>query len=337
MSVKGENPLARGVHAVQQISELLAVWGRALRQRRLDLSFRAGGGIRIRIVERPAEWMAEEALQKLISDIRIIAGRTLPSGSLDYGIFKADGKQLSRAILTVLYDEATGRPIAFNALAVLDVAMHGRPAAVTHLGLVMVDPDIRGQGLSWILYGLTCLILFVRNQFRPLWLSNVTQVPAVVGMVAETFSDVFPRPDPSARRSFEHLLLARQIMTRHRSAFGVGEEAGFDEARFVISNAYTGGSDHLKKTYAAAAKHRHAEFNEFCAAELDYARGDDVLQIGRIDLAASRRYLLNSVPRKSLPSLLATIGFLLLQRIALPVVYWASPDKPWGILRPWTK
>jgi hypothetical protein len=331
------NPVARGVLAIRRISELLAVWAQALRQRRLDLSFRMAGGIRVRIVERPAEWMPREAIETLIDDIRIVAGGALPSGSLDYGIFQTDGQQLSRAILTILYDEATGKPIAFNALAVLDVVMHGRPATVTHLGLVMVDPDIRGHGLSWILYGLTCLILFVRNQFRPLWLSNVTQVPAVVGMVSETFSDVFPRPDPSARRSFEHLLLARQIMARHRSAFGVGEEAGFDEARFVISDAYTGGSDHLKKTFAIAPKHRHDEFNEFCARELDYDRGDDVLQIGRIDLAASRRYLLTSVPRKSLPGLLATIGFLLLQRIALPVLYWFSPDKPWGVLRSWTR
>ena len=329
--------MAHGLFALRRISELLAVWAQALRQRRLDLSFRTAGGIRVRIVERPAEWMPREAIETLIDDIRIVAGGALPSGSLDYGIFQTDGKQLSRAILTILYDEATGKPIAFNALAVLDVVMHGRPATVTHLGLVMVDPDIQGHGLSWILYGLTCLILFVRNQFRSLWLSNVTQVPAVVGMVSETFSDVFPRPDPSARRSFEHLLLARQIMASHRSAFGVGEEAGFDEARFVISDAYTGGSDHLKKTFAVAPKHRHEEFNRFCARELDYDRGDDVLQIGRIDLATSRRYLLNSVPRESLPGLLATIGFLVFQRIALPVLYWFSADKPWGVLRPMTK
>jgi hypothetical protein len=162
-------------------------------------------------------------------------------------------------------------------------------------------------------------------------------VPAVAGMVAETFSDVFPGPDPSARRSFEHLLLARQIMARHRSAFGVGEEAGFDEARFVIANAYTGGSDALKKTFAAAPKHRREDFNEFCARELDYERGDDLLQIGRIDLAASRRYLLNDVPRGSLPGLLATLGFLVFQRVALPALYWFTADKPWGVLRPWVK
>lgn len=335
MSAPTGSALSRSVDAVQQISGLLAVWARALRQKRLDLSFRAGDGIRIRIVERPAEWMPDDAVQRLLDDIKIVAARTLPAGTLDYGIFQTGGKQLSRAVLTVLYDEATGRPIAFNALAVLDVVMHGRSSSVIHLGLVMVDPDIRGQGLSWILYGLTCLILFVRNQFRPLWLSNVTQVPAVVGMVCETFSDVFPRPDPSARRSFEHLVLARQIMTRHRSAFGVGEEAQFDEARFVISNAYTGGSDHLKKTFQSAPKHRQEEFNQYCSKELDYERGDDVLQIGRIDLAASRRYLMTSVPRKSLPALLATVGFLVFQRFALPVLYWFSADKPWGVLRQW--
>jgi GNAT superfamily N-acetyltransferase len=336
MTRAGAGP-ARGAPAIARSGGALAVWFRALRQRRLDLTFRASGGIRIRIVERPAEWMAPEAISELLADIALVAARTLPSASLDYGIFKSDGESLSRAILTILYDEASGRPIAFNALAVLDVAMHGRPTTVTHLGLVMVDPEIRGHGLSWILYGLTCLILFVRNQFRPLWLSNVTQVPAVVGMVAETFSEVFPGPDPAPRRSFEHLLLARQIMARHRSAFGVGAEAGFDEARFVISDAYTGGSDALKKAFAAAPKHRREEFNDFCARELDYQRGDDVLQIGRIDLAASRRYLLNDVPRTSLPGLLATLGFLVFQRVALPVLYWFTADKPWGVLRPWTK
>lgn len=30
---------------------------------------------------------------------------------------------------------------------------------------------------------------------RPLWVSSVTQVPAVVGMVSETFSQVFPAQD----------------------------------------------------------------------------------------------------------------------------------------------
>ena len=40
----------------------------------------------------------------------------------------------------------------------------------------MVDPDARSRGFSWVLYGLTCVLLFVRNGLRPLYVSNVTQV-----------------------------------------------------------------------------------------------------------------------------------------------------------------
>jgi hypothetical protein len=187
-----------------------------------------------------------------------------------------------------------------------------------------------------VLYGLTALVLFARDGLRQKWISNVTQVPSVVGMVSQTFSDVFPSPHPDARQSFAHLQLARGIMSRHRAVFGVGAEAGFDEARFVITNAYTGGSDALKKTFEAAPKHRDEQYNAFCARELDYARGDDVLQIGRIDLAGARRYLLSEVPPGSLPALLATGAALALQRLVLPAIHWMDDTRPFGILRPRT-
>ena len=241
---------------------------------------------------------------------------------------------MSRAIVTLICEEDTGRPIAFNALSVMDVDLDGEPTQVTHLGLVMVDPDVRGQGLSWVLYGLTALVLFARDGMRPKWISNVTQVPAVVGMVSDTFSDVFPSPLPGARQSFAHLQLARGIMAQHRAVFGVGDDAGFDEARFVITNAYTGGSDALKKTFESAPKHRNEQYNDFCARELDYARGDDVLQLGRIDLAGARRYLLSEVPHGSLPALLAASAMLALQRLVLPVVYWMDDTRAFGTLRP---
>jgi hypothetical protein len=134
-----------------------------------------------------------------------------------------------------------GRPVAFNALAIIDLDLGDGPTEVLHLGLVMVDPDLRSRGLSWILYGLTCVLLFFRNQMRPLWVSNVTQVPAIVGMVSETFSDVRPMPERPRESSLRHVLLARAIMRDHRHVFGVGEDAGFDEDRMVITNAYTGG------------------------------------------------------------------------------------------------
>jgi hypothetical protein len=309
-------------------------WWQALSQPQIDLTLRTHAGLVTRIVESPGRSLPEVDLEALVAQLRIVAAKTLPVQDLTYGVFSGEREKLSRAVVTLISEEATGRPIAFNALSIMPVELDGEPAEVTHLGLVMVDPDERGQGLSWVLYGLTALVLFARDGLRPKWISNVTQVPAVVGMVCETFSDVFPSPHPDARQSFAHLQLARGIMRRHRAVFGVGDDAGFEEARFVITNAYTGGSDALKKSFESAPKHRDPQYEAFCTRELDYGRGDDILQIGRIDLAVARRYLLREVPPGSLPALLAAGVVLSLQRLLLPVFYWLDDSRAFGSLRP---
>jgi len=313
---------------------MLSVWYKALTQNYLDLNLRPTSGVTARIVERPGLWMPQQEIDALLGDLRRIARTTLPDGDLNYGILTGDRDRLAKSIVTILHDRKTGAPVAFNALAVMDVDLHAKPAEVLHMGLVMVDPGVRSQGFSWVLYGLTCLVLFFRNQMRPLWLSNVTQVPAIVGMVTETFSNVFPSPKAEARRSFEHVLLARAIMSRHRYVFGVGMNAGFDEKRFVITNAYTGGSDDLKKTFDSAPKHRDQVYNEFCRCELNYDRGDDVLQLCQLSLETARRFVLKDVPRRSLPAVLGVLGFVALNKLVLPVAYWLTPDRQWGILRP---
>ena len=307
----------------------------SLGRRHLDVTLRSGRELTVRILERPGRWMAAEALDALVADLRTVAGRTLAAGELDYGVFSGDRSRLEEVVIT-LVRRRDGRPVAFNALALMAVETEPQPTEVLHLGLVMVDPDERSKSLSWVLYGLTCFLIFFRNQMRPLWISNVTQVPAVVGMVAEMFSDVWPDPRPASgsRRTLEHLILARRILAGHRHVFGVGPEAGFDEDRFVITDAYTGGSDSLKKPFEAAARHRDPVHNDFCARELDYARGDDLIQLGRMDLAAIGRYLSREVPRGALGAVLLAGGMVALRRLVLPVVHWADAGRAFGILRP---
>jgi hypothetical protein len=293
----------------------------------------AKGGLSVRIVERPGKWMTSVELAALTRDLSEVAAKTLPAGSLTYGIFSGDRSRLEQSVITLVYDRTTKRPLAFNALALMDISLANRTQSVLHLGLVMVDPEVRGRGLSWILYGLTCLLMFFRNQFRPFWVSNVTQVPAVVGLVSEGFAGVFPHPSSEGRRSLVQLLLARQIMAHHRHVFGVGPEAGFDETRFVITNAYTGGSDDLKKTFADATKHRNEVYNRFCEEQLDYQRGDDFLQLGQMDLQSATGYLKDSVPRGSLAALFVASISVLLPRVILPVKHWFGANRHWSILR----
>lgn len=298
----------------------------------LDVQLETGAGVRTRIVERPSLCLEPEACGRLVADLRSVAHSVLGDGELSYGVLTGDAERLSRIVVTVLYDRDSGRPIAFNALSILACRLRGRDEEVLHLGLVMVAPEHRGRRLSWVLYGLTCVMLFLRRQLRPLWISNVTQVPAIVGMVAESFARVFPAA--RSRRSHDHLVLAREILRKHRAAFGVGEEAGFDAERFVVTNAYTGGSDDLKKSFDEAQKHRDPVYNEMCRRELDYERGDDFLQLGQFNLAMLQRYLLKTVPRDSLPALLGQLAFAGVGSIALPLVHWLSPNRPLGELRP---
>ena len=305
---------------------------KSLGREHMDVSLRNGRDRVARIMERPGRWMSDADLEALTDDLRQIAAKTLEQGSLDYGVFAGDRSRMRDTIVT-LVTTREGTPIAFNALAIMTLDTQPEPVDVLHLGLVMVDPDQRSGGLSWVLYGLTCFLLFMRNQCRPLWISNVTQVPSVVGMVSEMFSDIWPRPDAS-RRTLTHVMLARRIMSNQRHVFGVGQDAQFDEDRFVITNAYTGGSDELKKTWDDAPKHRDVIFNDFCERELDYERGDDVLQLGRMDMPAIRRYLSRDVPRSAILGVVVAAAFVMMQRLVLPVVYWCDSTRSYSILRP---
>ncbi len=304
-------------------------------RRHLKLRMGVGRGLTLRIVERPGLALPPDQLAALVGELKQIAQKVLPDEPLDYGVLGGDRGRLDHAVITVLYDSRTGAPVAFNALALMDATLAGRPVEVLHLGLVMVDPGMRGRGLSELLYGLTCVLIFLRRGCRPVRLSSVTQVPAVLGMVCETFDQVFPTPEHRSNPSFVHRTLARQIMARHRQVFGVGPEAGFDEDRSVILDSYTGGSDNLKKTFDDAPKHRKAVYNAMCAGELDYGRGDDFLQIGLLNMEAARRYLARVAGPSSGAWFALRLMIFAVQSALLPALHWFDSDEPMGRLRPW--
>jgi hypothetical protein len=286
-----------------------------------------------RVLERPGLWMSQTELEQLVEDLRAVVS-TLNIPDLEYGIVTGKKEALDKAVITLIYEGKTKRPIAFNALSIMDCTLRGKHNPVVHLGLVVIDPSVRAKGLSWILYGLTTFLLFFKNRFKPLWISNVTQVPAIVGMVSESFGNVYPNPLKNIRRSYDHLVLAREIMLNHRHVFGVGPEAGFDEENFVITNAYTGGSDHLKKTWEQAPKHRNEKFNDFAKEKLNYQRGDDVLQLGQMDVKTYYHYMIHSIPNGSKIILLYKIFFNAFEFSLIPVLHWFSASKPLGVLRP---
>ena len=291
--------------------------------------------LRVKLIERPGRWMADDEWQSALQDVRTVVEQCETKQPLDYGVQGDDKNYFDNAIITVVYDAQNDRPIAFNAMYYMHLNIAGQPHDAIHLGLVMVDPQYRSRGLTWVLFGLPCVLLFFRNLLQPIWISNVTQVPAAFGLVCNSYDNVFPNSGAGARRSFQHVVIADQVIQNYRFVFGVGDDAVFDRERFVITNAYTGGSDGLKKSFAETSKHRNSLYNEICERELDYERGDDFLQIGQLNLTAIKHYLLHDVPRRSLLAIIYHTGFLLVSAILLPAVRWFNSNVRMGELRPW--
>jgi hypothetical protein len=307
----------------------------AIRGRYLDVRFRTRGGARARIVERPGLWMGEAEQDALIADLRAVVRASVadPGQTLEYGVLK-DRTRMDRVVLTIIYRPERDEPVAFNALHVLACELRGRREDVVHLGLTMIDPAYRQRGLAAALYGTTCFLLCARQQMRPLWISNVTQVPSVFGLVSAHFVDVFPSVRAGARRPFSHLQLARQVASRYRDVYGAGPEAEFDEEQFVLSNAYTEGSRALKKRFADAPMYRDEAVNAYCRDHLDYDRGDDFVQIGRFTASVARKYFTRSVPLISPIFLLTQATMLFVESLYGPVMQWLTPDRAMGPLRP---
>ena len=115
--------------AVAQLPGLAAFWLKAFSQETIDLTLRTHAGP-CHADRRTARGCrcAQAELDELVAQLRTVAGKTLPAGSLTYGIFSGERERLSRAIVTLISEEATGHPIAFNALSVMDVELDGEPA-----------------------------------------------------------------------------------------------------------------------------------------------------------------------------------------------------------------
>ncbi len=298
----------------------------------VDFRFVVDNDVSIRIVVRPGLWLNHDKLRELLDDLHCVISETIPLG-LDYGVVSGDKWCLDHAVIAVLYDRKDHRPIGFNAFCLLEINFRDKPIESLHLGLVVVDPKFQASGYSWVLCGLPCLLMFLRNGGRSIWISNVSQVPAAIGTVAKGFDNVYPSLSSGDHRSFDHVIIAREIMSHFRHVFGVGADAEFDELSFIIRNAYTGGSQNLKKSFDASAKFRDESINEWCRSNLNYGRGDDVLQIGLINYAVAMGYLLRTVPKESLLYLLYRLSFVIFGTLFFLSMQWMSPNKSFGDLR----
>lgn len=252
------------------------------------------------IYDKPGLWMGDSELAGLRAEITSVAAAAIP-GELTYGVFRPERRPYENRLIVVGRHVGRGEAVGFNAMPELAVSTPEGPVRVLHLGLLVIHPSYQRQGFQGLLYGLGAFSAIHRIPERPVWMSNVTEVPAVFGAVCDHFMDAYPSYTRTGPPPPRHRAIALAMMRDHSHEFGVGKDAGFDAERFVIQGSYTGGSDALKKTFDVAPKYRVEAANAFCRAQLDYDRGDDFLQIAQLDITAISNWLALRIPEELRP------------------------------------
>jgi hypothetical protein len=290
-------------NGIKMLAQVFRIF-RGVLAREREVRVRLRDDVEATIYDRPGLWMDDAHLAHLQDDIQAVARAAVP-GQLSYGVLLRERRPFENRLIVIGRRPGSGEVVGFNALPWLGVRLgSGRTVTVMHMGLLIIHPAHQRQGLQGLLYGLGAFNAYHRSRQRPLWISNVTEVPAVFGAVCDQMTDPFPHyaskgPPPTA----EHRELAAAIFAQHRHEFGVGPDAGFDGERFVLTGSYGGGSDALKKTFADAPRYRVEACNDFCHAQLDYARGDDFLQIGKMDATVITNWLTRRIPGELRPAL----------------------------------
>lgn len=258
-----------------------------------------GTTFRIETLDQPGRWMSDDQLQSLHSGLRHVAKESM-NGKIPTHYLLCGGTSrtaLSNRIVSIVYLKDSLVPIAFTAMVYLPF----NDDVILHLGLTMISSEFRGRRIQSQLMS-RCLRVSMCNLFRVQYtITNVAASPAGIGACCDYFLDVFPNYKvPHQLPSVYHQSVAQHLLLNFRYEFACSALASFDGVTFVVrrSNSSEGGGapEFIKTDGTPVSQHKRGECNAFCASLLDLTRGDELLQVGQVNIfCAWMKYLLSSL------------------------------------------
>ena len=232
--------------------------------------------------------MAVSQLNRLHQDLYLVAGDSMDEVP-SYGVFAGGRARYANRVIAVAYQKTTGEPAAFTALVYLPIERSGRTEVVVHLGLTMIRRGFRGQRIQTPLLS-KVFLLPVWNLMRLRFtVTNIAASPAGIGAVSDYFLNVYPEYKEINRPRRMHLSVAEQVLEKYRHEFGCSTTARFNPETFVVhgSNDPAGGGAYQFIKHDPVSRYRHEACNRFCSERLNFSAGDELFQVGEVDLFRS--------------------------------------------------
>ena len=241
----------------------------------------------------PGRYMSDEALSSLTNDLKSVAKScfdTIPS----YQALTGRREEYERAVITIARNRK-GEALGFVSALVLKVDYVGD---VLHLGLTCVHPKARGLKLTHKLASKMLMNYLIKE--APLgstWISNCACVLSSLGNVALYFEDLYPSPYGVKAPSINHLKIAQDISEKYREPIAINKDAVLNTKSFIFE-ASVEGTVFEKDSSDRRFHHRDENLTAFYQDLINFERGDEVLQIGKVSLMTFPKYLLKQFSKK---------------------------------------
>lgn len=251
--------------------------------------------LKVEVYRYPGKNLSETDRNKFVSELKTVAASCFDEVPV-YQVLTGEKQELDRAIITVARDE-NGIMRGFCSALILPL---NERENIFHTGLTCVDPSARGKKLTHKLTSKALMSYLLRESlFKDTWISNCACVLSSIGNVAKHFENVYPSPFYKGKPTQKHIEIAQKISNSYRDQIAINEDSNFNVDKFVFEGSVLD-TAFQKSEYDTRFFHRDEALTNFYKNLLQFDRGDEVLQIGTINLMSFPKYVLKRMMPKPL-------------------------------------
>lgn len=256
--------------------------------------------LKYEVIFYPGLSMTEQDSLSLVQELRKVAGTCFDEVPF-YQVLSGSKKELDRAIIATVRD-SQNELIGFCSALNLQVENVGQ---VFHTGLTCVSPKTRGLRLTHKLTSKLLLkFLLKESLFKDTWITNCACVLSSIGNIAKYFEDIYPSPLGINVPTMTHINIAKAIDSQYRKQLAINETAVFNMSTFVFEGSVDG-TVFEKSPEDKRFHHREKVLTNFYLNLLNFERGDEVLQVGRVSLMTFPKYLFKQFISKTKKQMVA--------------------------------
>lgn len=245
------------------------------------------------VIVYPGIYYSKKELNQLTEELREVTSKCFDEIPY-YQVLTGKRDEFQRAIICTARNKK-GKLVGFCSSLALEIDSVG---TVLHLGLTCVDPVARGKKLTHkLLSKLLTKYLLMESPLNGVWVTNCACVLSSLGNVALYFEDIYPSPFNKKDPTPMHLKIAEGISKYHRAPIAINYDAQFNAKTFVFEGSVKD-AIFAKDENDIRFHHRNQDLTNFYRNHMNFERGDEVLQVGRVSLFTLPKYMFNSSLRK---------------------------------------